>query len=54
MKFECCCYYGQMVILDEYSSSDDICAHMETDITSEDRCQHMHRCQNTVAECILH
>ena len=27
---------------------------MEKDITTEDRCQHTHRCLNTVAGCILH
>ena len=48
------CYYGQvLVILDEQYSSDDIRPHMEKDITSEDRCQHTHRCQNTVAGCRL-
>ena len=31
-----------------------MCAHMEVGITSGDRCQQMHRCQNSIAGCTLH
>ena len=42
-----------MAILEELSSSDDVCSH-GGGITSEDRCQQTLRCQNSIAGYTLH